>query len=133
MLRIRKKQTKELTKASQKSFEDRMVIHSKRFFPEQCKGLGPEMTLEAVRYSILQAVKYEIVSERDVCIFTDVMFAYGENFDTDPKLPWASQILNDENLQGEPDEKVDKLHEAAMKHAKETPDIPTVEEVHYGF
>jgi len=39
------------------------------------------------------APQYGITSERDVCLFVDVMVMLGPGFDT--KYPWAREILRD--------------------------------------
>jgi hypothetical protein len=116
MLRIRKEQIDELAKAALRRFEDDMVVHLRKFFAEECESLGEGGTRQVIRYAIEHAADYDIVSQRDVCIYTDVMFAFGRDFDYDPKLPWAAQILNDKSLQGRPSEKVDKLYDAALKN-----------------
>lgn len=119
MLKIRKEQNDELAKAAVKRFEDWMVVHLNKFFPEHCKALGPEGTLESIRYAIERSATYEIVSERDVCKYTDLMFAFGRDFDEDPNLPWASEILNDKNLKGQPTEKINNLYKIAMRNVKQ--------------
>ena len=100
-----------------------MVEHLRKFFSDECELLGEDGTRQTIHYAIERAGEYGIVSERDVCIYTDVMFAFGRDFDKDPKLPWAAQILNDESLKDSPSEKVDKLYEAASTNFQEAAGI----------
>jgi hypothetical protein len=123
MLKIRKEQDEELGKIALKRFEDSMVEHLRKFFSDECELLGEDGTRQTIHYAIERAGEYGIVSERDVCIYTDVMFAFGRDFDKDPKLPWAAQILNDESLKDSPSEKVDKLYEAASTNFQEAAGI----------
>ena len=117
MLKIRKEQNEELTKVMLKRFEERMVVHLNKFFPEECELLGKEGTHKAIRLAIERAAGYEIVSEQDVCMYADVMFAFGRDFDKDRKLPWAARILNKESLKGKPSEKAERLYNLAMNNS----------------
>ncbi|MHC4557344.1 MAG: hypothetical protein ACYTFW_09275 [Planctomycetota bacterium] len=119
MLHIRKEQNDELAKVQLKKFEDRMVVHLNKFFPEECEMLGDECTRQAIRQAHERAVGYGIVSERDVCMYTDVMFAFGRDFDKSRKLPWAARILNDESLKDEPSEKAERLYHIAMNNTEQ--------------
>jgi len=123
MLRIRKEQNEELAKVALKRFEDSMIIHLNKFFPEECKALDAEATRRTIRYAIERAAGYDIVSQRDVCIYTDVMFVFGRDFDKDPKLPWAGQILNDKSLKDKPHEKADKLYDTALENIEKAAGI----------
>jgi hypothetical protein len=129
MLQIRPEQMQSLSTYTICKFEDRMVLHLNKYFPEQCKKLGEDGTRKAVRYGLQRAAGYEITSERDVCIYIDVMFEFGRNFDLDPRLPWASEILNDEGLAGEPSEKVNELYDTAMENIKRASGIELDTEV----
>jgi hypothetical protein len=95
-----------------------MVVHLNKFFPEHCAALKEAGTREAIRYSVTRAAHYQIVTERDVCKYTDLMFAFGRDFDQDPELPWAAAILNDENLK-DPTGKINILYDEAMKHVRQ--------------
>jgi len=121
MLRIQKHQELELTKLTMRSFEDRMVDHIKKFFPEHFTALEDEKTRALIQFGISQAATYDIISERDVCIYIDLMIALGPEFDTDPKTTWAADILNDEALV-DPGDKVDVLHDEAMRQLKSSPE-----------
>ena len=114
-MNLRREQIEVFRELMSKRFEDRMVAHLERHFPEQCRALGEAGTREAIQYGIEQAASYRIVAERDVCKYIDVMFAYGRDFDTDPKLPWAGAILRDETLGG-PRDRVDRLCSVAIEH-----------------
>jgi len=131
MLKIRKKQNDELAKVGLKRFEDDMVIHLKKFFTDECKLLGEDGTRQTIHYALERAGEYGIVSERDVCVFTDVMFAFGRDFDSDPKFPWAAEILNDESLHDSPSEKVDKLYETASTNFQKASGIKPESEEPY--
>jgi len=115
MLKIRTEQMKVLDDYMVREFEDRMVTHVGKFFAERCGILGEKGIREAIRYGIQRADSYGIVSERDLCLYIDVMFEFGRDFDKDRELPWAKRILIDRTLEDEPTEKMDRLYKAAVE------------------
>src|SRR5712692_3621172 len=98
MFNIRKEQLDALSQASLKSFEDRMVIHLNKFFQPQCKVLGDSKLRETIHYGIARAKSYAIISERDVCLYIDLMFAFGRDFDKDTNNCMVHQILSDKTI-----------------------------------
>ena len=114
-MKIRNEQMEAFSQAATRDFEDRMVGHLKEFFPKRYRALGEAKTREVVREGITRAGQYGIVAEQDVCIFTDLMIAFGRRFDETPHLPWATETLNDENIP-DPREKTERLRTAAIEH-----------------
>lgn len=116
MLYIRKEQMEEFEKAALKQFEEEMAVHLQKYFPEECKDLGKDGLFGIIRCAIKKAGEYNIESRRNISIFTDIMFAFGQNFDNAPDLPWAKEILNAPEFEDDSSDKVDALYEEAMKH-----------------
>jgi hypothetical protein len=79
-------------------FEDKMVAHLGEFFAEQCRELGEPRLRAVIRLGIARAASHDITSERDVCKYLNMMFAWGHDFDTDPSFEWARRILDDPTL-----------------------------------
>jgi hypothetical protein len=119
MLTIRKEQMAAFGPLGKKVFEDRIVAHLKKCFPEQSEALGDAKVRETIQYGTQRAAAYRIVSERDVCKFIDLMILYGRDFDKDPNLPWAQSILNSQAIRS-PSTKVDRLFKAAKKSENQT-------------
>jgi hypothetical protein len=117
MFRIRREQFEALSRTLRKSFEDRMVVHLRKFFPELCTSLGEDATRARISEGIRRAKAYRIVAERDVCRYIDLTFALGPDFDRDEALPWARQILNDPGLT-DPSQKTRRLYDAARQHRR---------------
>lgn len=118
MFKIRQEQMEAFSQAGVKNFEDRMVVHLNKFFPEQCQALGEPKTREAIQYGIQQGASYGFVAERNVCKYIDLMFTFGRDFDKDAKLPWTTAVLDDESLKN-PTVKMERLHNAAMEHLRQ--------------
>jgi hypothetical protein len=114
MLKIRKEQREALGKVMLDQFAGEMVGHLRKFFPAQCDSLGEAGLDEFIQYGISRAASYEIKKHRDICRFVDMMFVFGRDFDTNPKVPWASRILNDPAIV-DPDTRIDRLYEEARR------------------
>ncbi len=97
MLTIRREQINEIGQRLAVRWEDAMVVHLETFFPDECKELGEKGVRDAITLGQKKAEKYDIHTERDVCKFLNFMFAYGFDFDMDPELPWAKEILTNPN------------------------------------
>jgi hypothetical protein len=115
MLIIRKEQVAVFGPVGKKAFEDRMIAHLKRAFPEQVESLGEPKLRETIQFGTQRAASYRIASERDVCKYIDLMIFYGRDFDKDLKLPWAQSILQNQNIRN-PNTKIERLYTAAQKH-----------------
>ncbi len=113
MLRIRKQQNDALAEATRRSFEDRMVVHLKKCFPEHFKAIEEDGARALIRHGIERAGEYGIVAERDVCKYIDLMVIHGPDFDTDDRYPWAGEILNDQAIKS-PTDRIERLYDEAL-------------------
>ena len=118
MLRIRDEQLQLFSTAASIDFENRMVIHLRKFFPQHCKALHERGIRDVIQHAIRRAASYGIVTERDVCKYTDLVFAFDRDFDRDPKLPWAARVLGDPELT-DPTERVNRLFDEALWHVRQ--------------
>lgn len=114
MLTIRKEQLAAFAPLGKKAFEERMIAHIKKVFPEQFQSLGEPKLRETIQYGTQRAASFRIISERDVCKYIDLMLLYGRDFDKDPALPWAQSILQNQALRN-PTAKIGRLYKAAQK------------------
>ncbi len=119
MLIISKEQMTAFSEDMLNRFENRVIDHINRFFPEQCEALDETQLREVIRYGTGRADDYDIVAERDVCRHIHLMFRFGRYYDTDPALPWAVAILKDHKLRDKPTEKIRRLWNEARKHSPE--------------
>lgn len=110
MLTIRKEQAAVFAEASRMDFENRMVPHVRKFFPDHYAALQEEKTRQLIQFGIERAATHGIVNECDVCKFIDLMIAFGPGFERDPKCAWAAAILADTTISS-PSEKVNKLYD----------------------
>lgn len=92
-LTIRAEQLDEYSRREVRKFEDWVGEHLRKFFPQQCEAAGDPEVRRLIRDGIRRAAGYRITSQRDVCKFIDLTMLAGENFESDPRLPWALEIL----------------------------------------
>jgi hypothetical protein len=114
MLTIRKEQMSVFGPLGEKAFEDRMLAHLKKIFPEQSEALREPKLRETIQYGTQRAADYHITSERDVCKYVDLMILYGRDFDKDSNHPWAQSILQNQAIRN-PSSKIERLCKAAKK------------------
>jgi hypothetical protein len=114
MLAIRKEQLAVFGPLGKKAFEDRMIAHVKKIFPEQSETLGEPKLRETIQYGTQRAAAYCIISERDVCKYIDLMILYGRDFDKDPNHPWAHSVLQNQAIRN-PSSKIERLYKAAKR------------------
>lgn len=115
MLSIREGQMAVFSKIAAQKFEDQMVAHFKRCFPRELDSLGEPKARELIQRGVTRAASYGIRGQRDACKYIDLMIALGSDFDRDPNLSWASQILSDRGLR-DPTRRVTRLQEAAIEY-----------------
>ncbi len=117
MLKIYDEQTEAFARAAKREFEDRMAVHLRRFFPEDCVRLGPEALEELIRHGISRAAEHGIVSEHDVALYLNLTIALGRDFDRDPLLPWARAALA-ETAQLEPSRRMGRLYRTTLERTQ---------------
>jgi len=118
MLSIRKEQMAVFREPAIDDFVKRVVVHLNKCFSAKCETVGELKLRQMVKYGIQRAASYLISSERDVCKYIDLMVVFGSDFDQDPKLPWASSILNNQAIIN-PTTKVQRLYKAVKKQEKQ--------------
>lgn len=109
MLVIRSDQMKILEAAMVRNFEGRVMRHLRRSFAPYVGSMGTEELAALIRHGVNKADAYGIARELDVVTFVEFMVRYGRAFYSDPNLPWAVQVLQDQTLGGP--EKISKLKE----------------------
>jgi hypothetical protein len=106
MLVIREEQVQVLSEYMRKSFEDRTLVHLKRFWPERCEAAGDDAVRQSIRDGIRRARGHGMSSEYDLARFIDLMYGLGMDFDAS----WAGKYLANEELS--PRARLDALYEA---------------------
>jgi hypothetical protein len=122
------KHMKALEPAQREQYFDVVVQRLTQHFPQHAAALGPKGLREVAALGLDKAGSHGIEGQDDVYLFTCVMVAFGEQFDRNPALPWAAQILASRILGG-PHERVQRLYDTALACAGQTgrPHVPLPE------
>jgi len=118
MWTIRQKQIDAFRKDAVQRFENRMIEHIAKFFPKQSEALGESTVRETIRLGVKQSAEFGIVTERDVCLYIDLMMIFGLDLERSDALPCASRILRD-MANNYPANKIDVLYDAALAQLKD--------------
>ena len=93
MLIIRKEQEQVFRKARWRDFEERLVEHVGRFFPNHMRVAGRETVANTVHFGVERGRSYGFDTERSLYLYTTVTFMLGSRFDEDPLYPWTADFL----------------------------------------
>lgn len=103
----------EFERVARNAFEDDMVWHVREEFPDRIVGMPEDSVREQVRWGMRRAEGYGFTNRGPVGFFIELMFLLGPEFDSDPRYPWARDILTDKTDQMD---RSDRLHEVLMNH-----------------
>lgn len=105
-----------------------MLAHLRNFAPNHSKILSEEEMRVVIRHGMKKAESHGFTSERSIRIYTELMLMLGSSFDTDPQLPWAAELLNDETITNEV-ARIDRLQDKAWAYVDEVlPDFGSDEQ-----
>jgi len=82
-------------------FREGLRQHLRRELPEETKEMTDQHILGLIDDGIARGCKYGIITERDLTLFVDLLFAHSPNFDEAPDMRWAKKILLNNELDGE--------------------------------
>ena len=114
MLTIRNDQMSVFSEASVKEFSDWTLVHLRKFFPKY-RAASDYTLRELIEYGIARARVYRVTARREVCRYIDLMAVFGRDFDTDPQLPWAAEILQHPGFGAT---RIPRLMDSAQKHLR---------------
>lgn len=80
------------------AFANELAEHLKLFAPELCNVVGEPGVHEIAASGIERAHSYGLTNRGPVRFFLELMSTMGSRFDTDPQIPWASQVLTDGSI-----------------------------------
>jgi len=120
MLIIRQAQMDALTGAMTRNFENRMLAHFAKRYPQRTRRIGEAALQRAILSGIEQARRYELTTEGGIYVYLSLLFILGDRFGEDPQLPWAQKILTDASTNGAPRIRMERLHQAGTRYLEQT-------------
>jgi hypothetical protein len=91
VFKIRREQAMAFRAEALRDFEDRVLMHVRRCFPDRAASLEEDAVRNLIRRGVERAAAYRIVAERDVCMYVDLMLVFGADFDSE--RAWAREVL----------------------------------------
>jgi hypothetical protein len=98
MLTIREEQMHGFKQSALNGFENDMVVHLQQFAPKYCTVMGEIELRSLIQAGIANGRKYGLTGCGPFRFFIEQMFLLGIDFDSDPQLPWALEILQNPNM-----------------------------------
>jgi len=95
------------------NYEEKMLEHVEGLFSALYSTLTEPLVRRVIRCGILRAERHGFVQEDNVCLFIDMMFTYGRDFEV--TMPWARKVLQDSSLTSS-SERAEMLYSAAVEH-----------------
>lgn len=95
---IRSHQSAALRAGRRRIFEERCVAFVREHWPERWAHLGEVAVRAFVEMAVERAAGYELDTEQDAARYLNQMLALGRDFDTDPRYPWAGEILRNKGI-----------------------------------
>ena len=116
---IRNEQFETLEDSLTGEFENEMLQHVREFTPRHCKVMDEAGLRGVIRRSVRKARQYGFTNRGPVRLFIDLTFMFGSDFDTDPLLSWAGEILK---TGGPADQmnRAEQLHKKALAYSETT-------------
>ena len=118
-LHLRDEQVRRLGAAERNAFADTVVAELRERYPERFEDLGEVRMRALVEYGSKRPHRYGIRAQPEIRRYIALMVELGQNFDTDPRFPWAAELLG---RRLPPATKLRKLAEAAKPYV----DVPVL-------
>lgn len=100
MFQIRKDQVDVFREGAVAEPRRKIVAEIERVLPEESARLGHDELVALVDRNIEKANSYGLASERGTCTYCEAALLYGEDFDTNPKITWNREVLDDPQMDG---------------------------------
>jgi hypothetical protein len=113
MLKIRPEQYSALAETW---LVEQIADHLAEFLPDYYETLRPAALREHIRDGIVRARGHGIDDGPTICLFVDLTFLFGPEFDREP---WAAEILADRTLAGNRELRAGMLRGAAIDRLNE--------------
>lgn len=104
----------DLDAARPDSFLAHAVAYLRETFPQATTGATDDALIAQVLDGCDRAARYGLDTELEAMGFVDLQFRLGPAFDEDPAMPWAAEVLADDDLS--PEAKVATLQNAWRFH-----------------
>jgi hypothetical protein len=113
--RIRRRSFLAFEQAAIDAYVRELAAHLLGFAQESAAALSPEERMSGVRHGVARAAAHGFDQRGTVRFYVETMMLLGSDFDTDPQVPWAGQILADPAYRT-PMDRAESLHRRLLGH-----------------
>ncbi len=117
-MEIHSSQLTTLHDRANRTYADDLVDHIRNYFPAHT-ALGDLQLRRVVDRAVSRAGLHGFTSERNICLYLDLMLMLGSDFDVDPQFPWAAEILAEPTF-AHPTLRIDHLTNTALARLERT-------------
>lgn len=125
MFMIRSNQIKAFERSSRADFEDEMMQHCRELFPHLGEALGGSPLRVVVQQAVTAAEAHGFTNRGPARLFVDLTLLFGVGFDSDPRYPWAAELLASDELT-EQTHRAEALYERACEQLRQNESPPPV-------
>jgi hypothetical protein len=93
MLTLRTPQLRALRRTAADALLDQATALVHRHWRARSEALGAAATRQRVKGALRQAWSYGFTTRREALRFVNLTMALGDGFVTDPRYPWAAELL----------------------------------------
>jgi len=91
---IRQEQMQDLSASVEQNFQLQLVMEMREFAPWHAGVLGDSGLLGCVQFAMQRARQYGFTNRGPIRLYLQMIFLLGSDFDSDPLLPWAGEVLS---------------------------------------
>lgn len=118
MFQVSQEQMDTFDGETMKAYRHRIREHLDKHFPDYSKALIDEHLQALIDHAVERGEVYGVDSERDICLWVDLMLVLSVDFDEVEEYLWAKEILTDESSP-QPNVRMDTLHARAVEVIEE--------------
>jgi len=115
MLSIRKEQIQVLKQDALKKFENNLLDHIKKYFPNHWRIFGKQQLREVIVLAMERAKAYNLETEKDMYLFIGMMLYLGSFFDEDPMFSWVRGKLQDRSIE-KPSQRIEIAYDTMLEY-----------------
>lgn len=95
MLVIRPEQLRAIEDAQRGRFEEWLVAHVRRHFPDRALPMGDKALRALLQELVARAESFGFAEAHHLAEFVNLAMLLGAGFPEDPRMAWAGEILRD--------------------------------------
>jgi hypothetical protein len=120
MLVIRQGQMHVFGVDSRARFEQGIAWHFLKTYPRECRQAGgPDAVAKLVAAAVERALHLGFTAQEQVSLFVALRFILGIDFDRDPQIPWAGQMLHGRKIRN-PSLRINAIYDRMLEYLGET-------------